>query len=1382
MWGAAALRRRAAVIVAVVASALAGVFAESAVAALPTAPSEMPQIWAVEMSRENFQLLTPRQLRRARASGTNAVVLAPGALGPRQRARAVRRARLAGLLVFAPLAERRPSSLVTVTAAANACRSRKARQPGSRCAVFARSIRSARMLAGEHAVDVVFVRMRRSSALSLVGADEGRVVGLAPLAAVRGFTPRPWRLAIGLARSTATVDLAVKPSGGSRRVALQEYSRLLVTRTGSADRRAPTRPTNLLVTQTAETRIALTWSPSYDKSGVLSYGLYVGGVFVGSSVTTSAEFTGLPCGTTSVLEVDAVDRAGNRSRKATLRATTAACSVSVETLTPGDGATVTGSVTWEAVVSGGNVQEVHFVVDGEDRWTERNAPYLYRGDPGAWDTRTETDGSHTLTLIAWLENGNTVTSSSSVTVANGPSGEDTTDPSAPSGLTVTAAGKTSLSVAWTASSDNVGVAGYGLYRNAAGVGSTAGTTYTFGGLACGTTHTLAVDAVDAAGNRSPKTSMTTSTSACDPAEETGTVYVSAAGSDSNACTSSAPCKSFDRAYRVADPGDVVEVAGGTYPGQTINVDSAKTSSEDVVFRPVAGASVSLSSPLVVYGRHLDLRDMRFRYEIQAGASDVTLRDIVAPGRIKITSNGTAFPSDISIIGGEIGPGVDSYPQIGSNGTATSASPTNILFDGVYFHDFTISSGSSAHVECLQVWAADGLTIRNSRFENCYHFDVFLQKLPGGAAPTPRNILIENNFFDCCGGGFYSIRLSDTHGESWQNVTVRNNSANKAMNVAPGVPYSNVKFFSNIAPKLDGAPKAGVAVDYNVWYAGTAIGPNDQVAPHGYRDAGNLDFHLGPGAAAADRGHPGDHPSADIDGDGRPLGAAPDAGADETGASADSKAPSTPTGLIVTGAGQTSVSVGWNASSDDVGVTGYGLYRNGTRVGSAASGTYTFAGLACGRSYTFGVDAVDAAGNRSATALASGSTSACSSVGTTGTLFVSTSGSDANDCSQAAPCKSFGRAYRAAEPGGVVEVGGGTYASQTIDSDPSKTSSADVVFRPAAGQSVTIAEDLDFQSGSHITVEDMRILDRPYLYPGTSDVTLRGIVASKFYLRCAHDITIVDSEFTDRNATGVPTISAAGTVTIPSAGRERCPSTSTPSSNVVIDNVYFHEIWRPEGDSSSHRECLHVMGVDGLLIRSSRFHECLGNTAAISFNIHNSSYVADVLVENNFFWKTYDDTTGSGSSRRGTGSGTHIHLSDDPSSGCEITIRFNTMALGGLGVTTFCPERGAGVVIDSNVFEKTIPCSGSGSPPNQAETYTWRHNVAHEGSWGSPCNSNGTNRVASVSYLGLSTGDLRLAAGAFPVDKGNPTAPPATDIMGTARPLGAAPDAGAHERS
>lgn len=82
------------------------------------------------------------------------------------------------------------------------------------------------------------------------------------------------------------------------------------------------------------------------------------------------------------------------------------------------------------------------------------------------------------------------------------SGPDTTPPSVPANLTATAASTSQINLSWTASTDNVGVAGYDIYRNGAYLASVTGTSYNNTGLAMGTTYSYQVLAYDAAGNDS----------------------------------------------------------------------------------------------------------------------------------------------------------------------------------------------------------------------------------------------------------------------------------------------------------------------------------------------------------------------------------------------------------------------------------------------------------------------------------------------------------------------------------------------------------------------------------------------------------------------------------------------------------------------------------------------------------------------------------------------------------------------------------------------------------------------------------------------------------------------------------------------------------------
>ena len=79
---------------------------------------------------------------------------------------------------------------------------------------------------------------------------------------------------------------------------------------------------------------------------------------------------------------------------------------------------------------------------------------------------------------------------------------------------------------------------------------------------------------------------------------------------------------------------------------------------------------------------------------------------------------------------------------------------------------------------------------------------------------------------------------------------------------------------------------------------------------------------------------------------------------------DTQPPTTPTNLSVTGTTSSTVSLAWNASTDDVGVTAYQVFRGTTLAGSATSTTFTDTGRAASTTYTYTVIAQDASGKQS----------------------------------------------------------------------------------------------------------------------------------------------------------------------------------------------------------------------------------------------------------------------------------------------------------------------------------------------------------------------------------------------------------------------------------
>jgi beta-lactamase superfamily II metal-dependent hydrolase/chitodextrinase len=167
---------------------------------------------------------------------------------------------------------------------------------------------------------------------------------------------------------------------------------------------------------------------------------------------------------------------------------------------PANGATISGTTSVAATASDNvGVTKVEFYLDGALQSTDTTSPYAW-----SWNTTTSTNASHSLTTIAYDAAGNTGSSAAvSVTVNNV---ADTTPPSAPTSLTASSNAKRQISLSWTASTDNVGVTGYQIWRSTSAtgtftqVGTTTSTSFTNTGLTSRTTYFYYVKATDAADN------------------------------------------------------------------------------------------------------------------------------------------------------------------------------------------------------------------------------------------------------------------------------------------------------------------------------------------------------------------------------------------------------------------------------------------------------------------------------------------------------------------------------------------------------------------------------------------------------------------------------------------------------------------------------------------------------------------------------------------------------------------------------------------------------------------------------------------------------------------------------------------------------------------
>jgi len=181
----------------------------------------------------------------------------------------------------------------------------------------------------------------------------------------------------------------------------------------------------------------------------------------------------------------------------------------VSITSPASGASISGTVTVSASASDNvGVTSVGFYLDGTLAGTDTTSPYTF-----SLNTGSITNGTHVLLAKASDAAGN-VGSSASVTVTISNPVTDAISPSIPTGLTVGTITASSISLSWTASTDNVGVVGYNVYRKGTKVGTSTTASYKDTGLTASTAYSYTVSAYDAAGNTSGQSkSISATTSA-----------------------------------------------------------------------------------------------------------------------------------------------------------------------------------------------------------------------------------------------------------------------------------------------------------------------------------------------------------------------------------------------------------------------------------------------------------------------------------------------------------------------------------------------------------------------------------------------------------------------------------------------------------------------------------------------------------------------------------------------------------------------------------------------------------------------------------------------------------------------------------------------------
>jgi hypothetical protein len=122
-----------------------------------------------------------------------------------------------------------------------------------------------------------------------------------------------------------------------------------------------------------------------------------------------------------------------------------------------------------------------------------------------WNMSTYDNALIHLNAVAWLAAG-----------GSSGGGSDTTAPSVPANLTATVISSSQINLSWSASTDNVGVTDYNVYRSTDGatfslLANVTGTSFSSTGLAASTKYYYRVTALDAANNESAASTTVSAT-------------------------------------------------------------------------------------------------------------------------------------------------------------------------------------------------------------------------------------------------------------------------------------------------------------------------------------------------------------------------------------------------------------------------------------------------------------------------------------------------------------------------------------------------------------------------------------------------------------------------------------------------------------------------------------------------------------------------------------------------------------------------------------------------------------------------------------------------------------------------------------------------------
>jgi chitodextrinase len=766
------------------------------------------------------------------------------------------------------------------------------------------------------------------------------------------------------------------------------------------DTLAPSAPTNLTAPNIGATEVQLTWTASTDNVGVTGYRVYRDGVQVGTSPTASYTDSTVEPLTPYAYVVRAYDVSTNLSQpsntinlvtpaRPTVMTFGPAADASIRSDLPGNnfGAdsalgidnspiedlllkfTVNGVAgrqvesaklrlyCIDAGGSGGVFKRVanNGWVESTVNWT--NAPAadaatlatLGATTAGTWYEVDVTslvtgDGTFSFRIASTSPNGTDYNSKEGtagltpqlVITARNAAG-DAQPPTPPTGLGATAPAPNRIDLAWTASTDNVGVTGYRIYRNGVQIGSSGTNAYSDLTAQPSTSYSYHVVAEDAAGNSSASSNTANVTTPGDTTAPTAPSNLGATAVGPTrvdlSWTPSSDNIAVDR-YRIHRNG--VQIATSLMPTYSDTAAQPSTAYSYVVDAVDAAGNVSVPSNTASVTTPAPASTLTF-----TPVADTTLRADLA----------TTNYGNLAIVG------IDGSP----------------VEDLLLKFDVTGLAGRGVESAKLRLYCADsgavGGVFKRVANSSWVESTVNWGNAPAADAATLATLgsVVAGNWYEIdvtsavTGDGLVSIRASSssTNGTDY-------NSKEGAAGFAPQLVVTARSAPAETVPPTQPLNLLATAPNSNrvdlVWTAST-----DNVGVAGYRvyrdgaligtstTAGYADLTAQPSTAY------GYHVVAY---DAAGNSSVPSNTANIT-TPADAAPPSAPTNLAAAVVSATRVDLTWTASTDNVAVTGYRIYRDGSQIGTSTGTSYSDTSTQASSTYDYQVRAVDGANNVSA---------------------------------------------------------------------------------------------------------------------------------------------------------------------------------------------------------------------------------------------------------------------------------------------------------------------------------------------------------------------------------------------------------------------------------